>query len=563
MNLLFDHFEKLLDAPNSIKKMRELILQLAVQGKLVPQNPSDEPASELLKKIKAEKQKLIAEGKIQKDKPLPPIRPEEIPYKLPKGWVWCRIPEVTINFGQKKPDKKFTYIDVSSINKERGIISNELDILQPNEAPSRARKIVKSKCIIYSTVRPYLLNIAIIERDFEFEPIVSTAFYVMNPLGGINERYLYFYLRSLIFTNYVESKMIGMAYPAINDSQMRMGIFPIPPIQEQHRIVAKVDQLMALCDELEMLKDKRDRKRLLMNKAALFTLLNSQTPEEFAGHWQRIVDHFTEFYRIPENVAELKKAILLLAVQGRLVPQDPNDKPATELLKKIKAEKQKLIAEGKIKKEKPLPPIQPDEIPYELPKGWVWCRFGNIITLRHGHQFRNYDFVKDGIPVIKITQCKTDGTLDLSNCDYIDRSRNDEFKEYLIQKDDLLMALTGGTLGKITRVKIDYGIVVQNYRVGNFFPLERYLLKDYAEIILKSGLFQDLVVNQINQNAQPNIGKDKINYLLISVPPINEQHCIVTKVDELMRLCDDLEKGLTKSQESLEKVLGSVVNSIR
>lgn len=250
-----------------ISKLRQSILQEAVQGKLVPQDPNDEPASVLLERIKEEKERLIKEGKIKKEKPLPPISEDEIPYELPEGWEWVRLGEICYNFGQKKPDEKFTYIDVSSINKDRGIIKEGVNILNPQDAPSRARKIVRKGTVIYSTVRPYLLNTAIVDREFEYAPIVSTAFAVMHTFNQVYNKYLYYYLRSIPFIKFVESQMVGMAYPAISEGNLFRGPFPLPPLNEQKRIVEKVDQLMALCDELEknIEQSKKDSELLMQS----------------------------------------------------------------------------------------------------------------------------------------------------------------------------------------------------------------------------------------------------------------------------------------------------------
>lgn len=232
-------------------KLRQSILQYAVEGKLVPQDSNDEPASILLEKIKVEKEQLVKEGKIKKEKHLPVITENEIPYILPQNWKWVRLKDICYNLGQKTPNSNFTYIDVTAINKDKGIISDDYQILTADKAPSRARKLVKVGTVIYSTVRPYLLNIAIVDKKFTPEPIVSTAFAIMHPYSQIYNKYLYFYLRSKPFIDYVSSKMIGMAYPAINDAQLFMGIMPLPPLEEQKRIVAKVDELMKLCNELE------------------------------------------------------------------------------------------------------------------------------------------------------------------------------------------------------------------------------------------------------------------------------------------------------------------------
>lgn len=239
------------DLLETINLTRNQVLQEAIQGKLVEQNKNDVPAIVLLEDIKKEKEKLTKRKKIRKEKPSPKISEEEQPFEIPKNWEWVRLREICYNLGQKKPDKSFTYIDVSSIDNKTGVLGDESNILTPEEAPSRARKLVKLGTVIYSTVRPYLLNIAIIDRDFEFEPIVSTAFAVMNTFNGVNNKFLFYYLRSNSFNNYVDSQMVGMAYPAINDSKLFKGLFPLPPLTEQKRIVEKVDTIMIMLDELE------------------------------------------------------------------------------------------------------------------------------------------------------------------------------------------------------------------------------------------------------------------------------------------------------------------------
>lgn len=247
---LLDHFDLLLATRDDVAHLEAAILQLAVQGKLVPQDPDDEPVAELLERIQAEKERLTRAGEIQKAHPFSPIEDAEIPYELPPRWIWVRLPEIYRDWGQKKPDENFTYIDVTAINKELGVIGDDLQVISPEDAPSRARKIVKRGTVIYSTVRPYLLNIAIVDQDFVPLPIVSTAFAVMHPLEGVLNKYLYYYLRSQPFIDFVESQMTGMAYPAINDSRLRLGLFPLPPLAEQKRIVAKVEALLGLCDAL-------------------------------------------------------------------------------------------------------------------------------------------------------------------------------------------------------------------------------------------------------------------------------------------------------------------------
>ena len=234
------------------EQLKKSILQYAIQGKLVPQDANDEAAEVLYAKIQDEKQKLIKEGKIKKDKPLPPITDDEIPFPIPSTWKWVRLGDIVYNHGQKQPKTKFTYIDIGSIDNKHYQLSENEQTLSADKAPSRARKIVKYGDIVYSTVRPYLHNTAIINKSFTYEPIASTGFAVLAPYDGIYNEFLFKYLLSPAFDNYANNtdNSKGVAYPAINDDKFYKALIPLPPLAEQKRIVAKVNELMQYCEKL-------------------------------------------------------------------------------------------------------------------------------------------------------------------------------------------------------------------------------------------------------------------------------------------------------------------------
>lgn len=239
------------------EQLKKSILQYAIQGKLIPQDVNDEPAEVLYAKIQDEKQKLIKEGKIKKDKPLPPITDDEIPFPIPSTWKWVRLGDIVYNHGQKQPKTKFTYIDIGSIDNKHYQLSENEQTLSADKAPSRARKIVKYGDIVYSTVRPYLHNTAIINKNFTYEPIASTGFAVLAPYDGIYNEFLFKYLLSPAFDNYANNtdNSKGVAYPAINDDKFYKALIPLPPLAEQKRIVAKINELMQYCDTLIQLKN--------------------------------------------------------------------------------------------------------------------------------------------------------------------------------------------------------------------------------------------------------------------------------------------------------------------
>ena len=234
-------------------KLKKSILQSAIQGKLTEQLATDDNVEDLLQAIKEEKERLIKEKKIKKQKPLLEITEEEIPFEIPENWKWVRLGEVMIERGQKKPDENFSYIDIGSIDNKRNKLG-ECKILSPEKAPSRARKLVNIGDIIYSTVRPYLLNTCIIDRIINPKPIVSTGFAVITTNNIDINKYIFKVLLSPMFNDYANDRenAKGVAYPAINDTKLKMAIIPLPPLAEQKRIVEKLDKLLADIEELKI-----------------------------------------------------------------------------------------------------------------------------------------------------------------------------------------------------------------------------------------------------------------------------------------------------------------------
>jgi len=564
----FENFDLLENAPNSVPKLRELILQLAVQGKLVPQDPNDEPASVLVEKITAEKEQLVKEGKIKKQKLMPPIGEDEKPFELPLTWEWSRIGNISHDWGQKLPDRRFTYIDVGAINKELGFVA-EPNVLDAGNAPSRARKIIKKGTVIYSTVRPYLLNIAVIDKDFDPEPIASTAFAIVHPFEGISASFIYRYLRSPSFIQYVEKCQTGIAYPAVNDKQFFSGLLPIPPSAEQHRIVAKVDQLMGLCDELEEKQKESGQIHLQLNNSCLNRLLYSQTPEEFQEHWTRITENFDLLYNHPETIAKLRQAILQLAVQGKLVPQDPNDEPVAVLLEKIAEEKARLVEEGKIKKQKPLPEITEDEKPFRLPEGWHWMRLGDASVLKGGFAYQSSAFSDLGDhQVIRMGNIRPNYLRLDQKPAYIPANLGKKTKDYLIELNNILITMTG-TKGKRDYL---YSLIVQaEHLIERKLYLNQrlcivrglFIVPEFLNITIKDDRLLNVIYAQSTGTAnQANIGMVALSKWVLPLPPIEEQKRIVAKVDQLMALCDELEEKLKQSQGDAEKLMSSTVHHL-
>jgi type I restriction enzyme S subunit len=556
------HFDAVADAPNGVQKLRELILQLAVRGKLVPQDPGDEPASVLLDRARAVKGDLIRRKQVR-ERGFSPIGEEEALFPLPEGWMWARLDDVGYELGQKVPDRLFTYVDVSSVDNRRGSISDQVQVLDPQDAPSRARKLISPGTVIYSTVRPYLLNIAVIDKEFDPEPIVSTAFAVLHPFAGIEARYLFHYLRSAPFIEYVEAQMTGMAYPAINDGKFYSGPVPVPPIAEQRRIVEKVNQLMALCDELEERQHRRVEARVRLNRASLHHLTAATDDTQLAEHWRRIRDNFHRLYDAPETVTELRQAILQLAVRGKLVPQNPSDEPASVLLERIEAEKQRLYTEVKIGKASKPSPVEPDEVPFEIPNSWEWTRLDTLSAVIEYGTSQRASSIPDGVPVIRMNNVQAGAVL-TDDLKYVPADISD-LPRLLLNKGDILFNRTNSfeLVGKSGIFQGDSGK----------FTFASYLIRlrcwpgvvpEYVNLVLNAPFFRSSQIEPeiTQQTGQANFNGSKLRRTLLLLPPVDEQRRIVEKVNQLMALCDGLEAKLTRSRTKAEKLASAVVHHL-
>ena len=507
------------------KDLKNALLQEAVQGRLVPQIASEGNARDLLEEIRKEK---LSHGldfanaksgkrKSKKETALAGSNPcditeEEIPFDIPESWCWCRLGELVYNHGQKTPEQEFSYIDIGSINNEHQKLNEKENFIQPDKAPSRARKIVKFGDVIYSTVRPYLHNMCIIDKEFTKEPIASTGFAVMTSFPGLLNKYLFYYLLSPTFDNYANDtdNAKGVAYPAINADKLYKGIVPLPPLSEQKRIVAAIEKFMPLIEEY----GKKE----------------------------------TQLKAINEKIGTLtKKAILQEAVQGKLVPQIASEGNARDLLEEIRKER---LSHGldfanaksgkrKSKKETALAGSNPcditeDEIPFDIPENWCWCRLGEIGDWKAGStpSRSNPELYNGNIPWLK-TGDLTDGDInEIPEC--ISKKALESCSMRLNPIGSVLIAMYGATIGKLGILKIEattnqaccacvpYNGIYNKY-------LFYYLMsqkKDFTE--------------KAEGGAQPNISREKLVVHLLPLPPYEEQKRIVDTIEKMLPLCEKL-----------------------
>nr|WP_255251900.1 restriction endonuclease subunit S [Nitrosomonas ureae] len=375
----------------------------------------------------------------------------------------------------------------------------------------------------------------------------------LTPKVGVSTEWIFLLLSHIDLSKY----QAGTSVPALAQGVLQNIPVMLPDETEQHRIVTKVDELMALCDQLETQHINAAEAHEKLVSHLLGTLTQSQSADDFSANWQRIAAHFDTFFTTEASIDALKQTLLQLAVMGKLVPQDPNDEPASELLKRIQAEKDKLIAEGKIKKDKPLLPISDEEKSFELPRGWEWVRLQSVIDVRDGTHdspkeasgettsyplVTSKDFFEGGI--------NFDTARRISEADHLEIS-----KRSLVEKYDILFSMIGGNIGNQVMVRDDRPFSVKNVALFKYYDRNLtfpFFMKKYMENLAVS-----LQASAIG-GAQPFITLGALRNLVMALPPLPEQHRIVTKVDELMSLCDQLKSAITQASQ-LQKKLADVV----
>ena len=565
--LLEQHFDTAFAAPDGIAKLRELILTLAMQGKLVEQDPNDPPASVLLKEIEAERKRGSHEGtKTRRKEKLPPIKPEEVPYELPQGWEWVRLGEIC-SYIQRGTGPKYVDFSTRRVISQKCVRWYGLDLDPARYIDPTSLK--KYEPIRFLRVGDLLWNstgtgtigrACLVPQTLEGVEIVADSHVtVVRPID-VSPMFLWRWVQSPTVQNEIEESASGTTNQIeLNTSTVINHLIPLPPLPEQDRIVARIDQLMARCDELERLRKEREEKRVAVHAAVVRQLLDAPGPSAHLSGglaWEFIQHHFGELYTVKENVAELRKTILSLAVMGRLVPQDPNDPPASELLKEIEAEKQRMVKAGKIKRPKPLPPIKPEEVPDELPQGWVWVRLGDIGVWKSGStpSRSNGSFYGGDIPWVKSGEVKQ-GRIK-STEETITYAALDKCPLQINEKGSVLVAMYGANIGEVGILEIEAATnqaVCACKTYTNFD--ENYLL--YLITSLKP-----YFLSQGAGAAQPNISREKIVATIFPLPPLPEQHRIVARIDQLMSLCDTLDQQIDAATDKRTELLNALMANL-
>ena len=557
VKFILDNFDTIFRDEKSFETFDKMILDLAVRGKLVPQIEDEEPASKLLQRIKEEKEKLIAEKVIKKEKPLPSITEDEKPFDIPTSWEWVRLGEIAfkVTDGSHNPprDSSVGFPMFSAKN----IIKGELDYYNPDRyvtledfEKENMRTKIKENDILLSIVGS--IGKTCIVKNYQTNFILQRSVSVLDI--PIDKKYIIILLNSNFLLKQMFSKAKGTAQLGIYLNVVKNLVLSLPPLKEQERIVEKVEKLQELSKKFKEIYNSNEKTRANLKKSILEEVEKSDTNNELLISLEKLFGNFEKVIKTKEDVKDIRNLILSLAVRGKLVPQIEDEEPASKLLEKIKEEKERLISEKVIKKEKPLPLITEDEKPYDIPTSWEWVYFSDVLDVRDGtHDTPKYQ--ASGIPLVTSKNIYN-GTLNFENLKYI--SYEDHLKissRSKVELNDILFAMIG-SIGNPVIVDTNKEFSIKNVALFKYY-IKNSIDKKYLWYYLKH--VQDNMILNASGGVQKFVSLGYLRKYIFSLPPLKEQERIVKRVDELMAVCDTLESKIEIGEKINQKLLASLL----
>jgi type I restriction enzyme S subunit len=543
--ILLSHFDRISDAPHAIPRLRQFILELAVRGKLVDRNLKDEPALALLKSIQVEKGRRIKAGQIKKRESLPEVQPEETWFDIPASWCWVRLGAIThVLMGQSPPGDTYnkTGEGIPLINGPVEFTEGPFGKTVINQYTTSPTNLCEEGdlllCVRGSTTGR--TNIA------GFRACIGRGVAAIRPFFA--DQYIRLFIWRLRASIIAMGR--GIAFPSVSRQQIEELPVPLPPLAEQHRIVAKVDDLMVLCDRLEVAQTDRERRRDLVAAASLRPLNNGTSSEAFRVHAHFYLKHFTGLTKRPEQIALLRQTILNLAVRGQLVRQEPTDEVASALARPPVGQTRVRRVQECVIEESPL---------NELPRSWNWYRLETISEqITDGEHATPPRIHEQQVPLVTAKNVR-DGFMDYGNTDWVSyETATKAWRRCRPSVGDLLLVCVGATTGRlcVLRERRDMVLVRSVALIRPTSAIE----VDYLALVLRSPFSQKQIWEKVKVTAQPCLYINRMKSLSIPLPPIVEQRRIVAKVDELMALCDGLEGQVATAQSARRRLLDAVLN---
>jgi type I restriction enzyme S subunit len=558
---LLANFDRISNVPDAIPRVRRLVLDIAVRGKLTKQDPNDEPASELLKRIQAEKSRLVREGRARKEKLLPPLPADESPFRIPPAWRWSQLAEVGFINPRNSADDEVeaAFVPMSLISAQYGV---------PNRYEVRKWGAIKNGFTHFAAG-----DVALAKITPCFENGKSTVF--SNLAGGIgagttelhvvrpvlvNPAYILIFLKSPHFIESGVPRMTGTAgQKRVSTEYFANSLFPLPPLREQSRIVAKVNELMALCDRLQTAHAERESRRDRLASASLYHLTNGADAEAFRKHAQFCLSHLSEIAIRPEHIPALRQTILSLAVQGKLVQQNPEDGSPESLLSSIREIREKADNRSKNSSVDDSDPKFVQHLPKNLPHPWVSCPLEELFRFID-YRGRAPTRTPRGVRLITAKNVRM-GHVANDPVEYIDeRAYKTWMTRGFPRNGDLLFVTEGATMGFVGTIELQFVFALAQRTIDLQPYLPSYSYSRFFFFTLMSPIFQEAVLTNSTGTAVKGIKAAKLKRIRVPLPPLAEQQRIVAKVDELMAVCDRLEEQLTRMQNGKRSLLEAVVH---
>lgn len=484
------------------EQLKASILQYAIQGKLVAQRPEEGTGEELYQQIQAEKQRLIQEKKIKKEKLLAEISEDEVPFDIPESWKWVKVGNVGSWSSGATPSRTnpayyggiIPWLKTGDLND--GFIKKIPEFITDLALEKTSVRLNPVGSVLMAMYGATIGKLGILD----ISATTNQACCACIPYEGIHNKYLFYYLMSM------RRSYIGMAeggaQPNISKEKIVNSLISLPPLAEQKRIVAKIEELLPLVDRYAAAYEKLEQ-------------FNAKFPED------------------------MKKSILQYAIQGKLVEQRAEEGTAEELYQQIQAEKQHLIAEKKIKKEKTLPEIAEDEVPFDIPESWKWVRLGSVVSVYGGKRIpagRKLTIEDTGYVYIRVSDMK-DGYISTENLQFVPKDIYPSISRYIIGKEDVFITVAG-TIGRVGKIppELDGANLTENADRLVFSQLDQnWLIK-----CLQSSVVQSQIIDATTKVGQPKLAIVRIQNMMIPLPPLSEQKRIVAKIEELLPLCERL-----------------------
>jgi type I restriction enzyme S subunit len=545
-------FEALAEAPAGVSLLRELILQLALRGKLVPQDPRDAPVSALLVRLE--------EGCSSKNtQAMTELPRSRHPWGIPKSWAWTR----TVDLGELSPRNDCPDTRVVAFCPMPTIPTEIRDSVRPERREwgqiKKGYTHFTNGDVVVAKITPCFQNGK--SCVMQEAGAGTTELHVVRPNTElVNSRYLLLFYKSPFFLRGGVAQMTGTAgQQRVPREYFGNAPLPIPPLAEQHRIVARVDELMGLLDSLDAARSKREATRAAARDSVLAAIREADSPEAVDSAWTRFAQRMDDLLCDPADIAPLRQTVLQLAVRGRLVRQDPKDEPASELLERIAAEKKRLVVEGKISKPKSLQPVLKDEVPFDEAEGWAWARLDRVAATVTDGDHLPPPQASSGVAFLTIGNISS-GRLDFSDTRFVSETYYNGLDDHRRPRNgDLLYTVVGATYGRPVPVNKEPPFCVQRH-IAIIRPL--LVDRDYLCVFLKSPCAYQQATAAKTGSAQPTVALGPLRRFCVPVPPLAEQRRIVARVDELTGLLDRIEQRLAATKATQAAFASAAVHHV-